>query len=221
MFVILLVPLLVIGSVVAMVLRRRHGRVEPVAFLRAMALSLAVLFTLFAGLFIVGETADDPGGGAAVALVAAWLVPMIVLVLLAWRWPGVAGVVLGVLVAVIVASGVWYALDTDAWRAFEDSHGPVRAVAVFALSLPLAVLAWRRPVLGGALLLIAGVVPGVLAMLATGRGGAPYSTVAASSPAAMIGVLYLVAGWMQRAGVPSVQEPVTPSDAERHGHGTG
>lgn len=215
MVVILFVPLLVVGAVVALVLQHRHGRVEPTRFLRVIALSLAILFALFGGLFIVGETAEDPGGAVAAVLVTAWLLPMAVLTAVAWWLPRVAGPVLGVLVAAVVGVGAWYAAAPDAWRAFEDDHGPVRALAVFALSLPLAVLAWRRPVLGGALLLVLGVVPGALALVATGGGGAAGATVAASSPAALVGVLDLAVGWLQHRGAapPAVGRAAAPPGA--------
>lgn len=198
MIVMLFVPLAVIGSVLAVVQQRRYGRVEPARFVRSLALSLAIVFSGFAGLFIIGETAEDPGGAVALALVLAWLVPMAALVAAAWWWPRVAGVVLGALVAAVLAVGVWYAVDPDGWRTFEDDRGPVRAVAVFALCLPLAVLAWRRPVSGGGLLLAVGVVPGLLALLSTGGGGAAAVTFAVSSPAALIGALFLASAWLER-----------------------
>jgi MFS family permease len=198
MIVVLFLPLLVIGAVVYAVLQHRHGQVDPAQFLRTIALSLAILFAVFGGLFIAGETFDDPGGWTAAALVVGWLVPLMVLVGVAWRWPYVAVVLLGVLVAGVVATGVWYALDSNAWRSFEDDTGPVRAIAVFALSLPLAVLAWRRPMLGGALLVVLAVVPGALALISTGGGGAGGSTVAVMSPAALVGFLYLAVGFLQK-----------------------
>ncbi len=210
MIVILFVPLLVIGAVVFAVLQRRHGRVESARFLRAIAMSLAFLFAVFAGLFIAAETFEDPGGWTAVALVAGWLLPMALLVAVAWWWPQVAGVVLGVLVAAVVAVGAWYALDPDAWRRFENDNGPVRAVAVFALSLPLAVLAWRRPVLGGGLLVLLAVVPGAAALISAGGRGAGGSTVAATAPAALIGLLFLAAGILQRHHAPA--SPPTRGD---------
>lgn len=207
MIVVLFVPLVVIVAIVAAVLHRRHGVVEPARFLRAIALSLAILFAVFAGLFLIGETSQDPGGWFAAGLVMVWLVPMVALVASA-RWvPVVAEWVLGSLVAVVVAVGLWYAIDPAAWRSFEDDRGPVRAIAVFALSLPLAVLAWRRPLFGGALLLVVGLVLGILALLSTGRGGAGGSSVATSSPAVLIGSLYLAAVWIEQHGA---GPPATP-----------
>jgi hypothetical protein len=210
MIVILFVPLLVIAIVVALVLQRRHGQVEAVRFWRAIALSLAVLFALFAGLFIVGETAEDPGGAAAVALIAAWLAPLAALAAVAWWWPQVASVVLSVLVAAVVAVGAWYAADPAWWRTVEDDHGPVRAVGVFALSLPLALLAWRRPMLGGGLLVALGVLPGLLAVASTGGGGAAGAVAAASSPPALVGILYLISGRMQHRQPPGSQRAPEP-----------
>jgi hypothetical protein len=198
MFVILAVPLAVVAAVAAAVLQRRHGRVDAYRLARVCAMSLAVLFAVFAGLFIVGETSEDPGGAVAVGLVASWLLPTAALVLLAWRWPQLAGWVLSLAVGIVVVVGVAYVVDPQWWRTFEDDRGPVRAVAVFALSLPLAVFAWRRPTWGGALLLVAGVVPGALALIGVGGGGAGGATIAVGMPAAVIGALYLASAWLER-----------------------
>ncbi len=195
MLFILFVPLVVIGVVTAVVLQRRYGRVEPHRLLRGLALGLAATFTVFAGLFLVAETVDDPGGAVALALIVAWLVPLVAMAVVAWWWPKVAAPVLALLVGAVVAAGAWYAVAPDWWRAFEDDRGPVRAVAVFALSLPLALLAWHRPVPGAALLITVGVVPGLLALVAAGDRGAGAATVAVSSPTALVGLLYLAAEW--------------------------
>ena len=197
MIVILFAPLLVIVPAALTVLVRRHGRLEPWRLLRVTGMALAVFFALFAGLFIAAETFDDPGGRTAVLLVAAWLVPMAVLGAVAWWRPQGAAVVLAALVLAVVAIGVWYAVDPDAWRSFEDDRGPVRAIGVFALSLPLALLAWRRPVLGGGLLVVLAVLPGALALLSSGAGGVGGSSVAATAPAALIGACYLTAGMLR------------------------
>lgn len=211
MTVVLLLPLLVIAAVAWVVLERRHGRVEAWRFLRTIAMSLAVLFAVFAGLFIAGETFEDPGGAVAVALVASWLVPMAGLAALAWWAPRVATVVLAVAVLAVVVVGLWYALATDAWRSFEDDTGPVRAIAVFALCLPLALLAWRRPLLGGVLLVGLAVVPGVLALASAGGGGAGGATVAATSPASVIGLLFVASSWPGRPSGPRDPAPASPS----------
>lgn len=198
MIVMLAAPLAVIAAVAAAVLQRRHGRVDGYRLARACALSLAILFAIFAGLFIVGETAEDPGGAAAVVLIASWGAPMAALLALAWWAPRVATWVLSVAVGAVVVTGVWYAIDPQWWRTFEDDRGPVRAVLVFTLSLPLAVLAWRRVRWGGALLVVVGALPGLLALISTGGGGAGGAIVAASSPATIIGALFLLSAWLER-----------------------
>jgi hypothetical protein len=198
MVILLAAPLAVIVAVTAGVLQRRHGRIEGFRLVRASALSLAILFALFAGLFIVGETAQDPGGAAALALVVIWLTPMVALTAAAWRWPDPTTWVLALMVGVVVVLGVWYAIDPAWWRELEDDRGPIRGVAAFVLSLPLAVLAWHRPVRGGLALVVLGTAPGALAVLGAGGGGASGAVAAASSPASVIGALFLVAAWLER-----------------------
>lgn len=85
---------------------------------------------------------------------------------------------------------MWFAVDPGAWRSFEDAHGPVRAIGVFVLMLPLALLGWRRPRLAGWMLLTVGLVP-ALAVSTTGLEGF-HSTMAVGVPAMIDGVLYLL-----------------------------
>lgn len=195
MVVIVFLPLLVIGVITATVLQRRYGRVAPDRLLRSVALALAVTFSVFAGLFIIGETVDDPGGAAAAALIAAWLVPMGVLGVLAWRWPSLAVWVLTIVVVAIGFATILHAIDPAAWRTFEDQRGPVRAVAVFVVTLPMALGAWRRPLVFGALLLVVGMLPIAVQLLANRPGGLGGATAAVSAPAAIVGALFLVSQW--------------------------
>ena len=183
-----LLPLLLVGTIVAIVLRLRHGNVELYRWLRTTAMSLACAYAGFFGLFVVGEAAQDPGGSAAFGLIAVWVVPTALLVVAAWRRPAIATVVLAALTAVAVGVGVWYLVDPQTWRAYEDMHGPVRAMAVFALSLPLAALAWRRPGVGAGLLLVLGVASIVAA--------AP--TLAIGLPITMVGAMFLTAEALRR-----------------------
>jgi len=40
----------------------------------------------------------------------------------------------------VIGVSVWFALDPEAWRSFEDRHGPIRAVLNFVLVAAIAVL---------------------------------------------------------------------------------
>jgi hypothetical protein len=191
----LLVPLLVVAGIVYLVMHRGRRTVDASRYVRTVALTLAALFTGIGALFVFGETFDDPGGWAAVGWIALWLVPLAGLTALAALRPRVAAWVLGALVVGIVAIGAWYAFDTSTWRAFEDAHGPIRGLAGFLLILPLAVLGRTRPAPAGALLLVAGVVPLVLGLLA--QGGVAGVLMVVASPAALIGALYLLAAAAQ------------------------
>lgn len=196
MVFVMIVPLVVVGAVVVLVLRRGGRDPEPARLVQVTALGLAGVVGVLIGLFILGETFTDPGGWAAVGLAATWVVPLVALSLLAWFRPGPATWVLGVLGAAVVALGLWYAVDSAAWRSFEDDVGPVRTIAAFALLIPLAVLGRTRALAAGALLLVVSVVPPVLAVL--GSGGAMASLAAVSAPGALVGTLLLLAGLLQR-----------------------
>ena len=171
------------------------GEVTPVDLrgskgLRRVGLGFACLFGCFAWLFIAGEAMSDPGGLVGVRLVALWTVPLGGLVVFAWYRPGPATAVLEFLTAAVVVLAVWFALDPGGWRSFENGHGPVRAIGVFVLMLPLALLGWRRPRIAGWMLVIVGLVP-VLAVSVAGGGGIN-STMAVGTPAAIDGIIYLL-----------------------------
>jgi hypothetical protein len=158
--------------------------------LRRVALVLACLFSLLAWFFIAGETMSDPGGLRGAGLVALWTAPLAGLAVIAWYRPARATEVLGLFTAALVGLAAWFTIDTGGWRSFENGHGPVRAIGVFVLLLPLALLGWRRPRVAGWMLLIVGLVPG-LAAFATERAGMP-SIVAVAIPATIVGILYLL-----------------------------
>ena len=201
------------GAVAALL--RHHDPAARGRALRRGGLGLTIVFTVLASLFIGGETFSDPGGWAAVGLVALWFVPMAILAAFAWRKPERALPLLGGLTALVVAASVWYAADSHAWRHFENAHGPVRAIAGFALSAALAALGFHRPRVGGLLLLVGAGGPVVLSMLATG-GLHMASFVALSAPALLTAVLYLWAVAVE-AGATDGDGGATPAHGGRTG----
>jgi hypothetical protein len=150
-----------------------------------------------AWLFAAGETATDPGGSAAVGLVALWTVPLAALALLAWYRPGRAARLLAFLTGAVVVVGAWFALAPGSWRSFEHGHGPLRALALLVLLVPLALLGWRSPAPAGLMLLVIGIAPLLAASAASGAGGRS-SLLAVALPAALDGLLYLLAAAFAR-----------------------
>jgi hypothetical protein len=187
-------PIILLPVVLAVLLvvafRRHHDAPGRARAVRRIAFGFMALYVVLAGLFIAGETFSDPGGWAAVGWVASWLVPMVGLSLLAWFRPDGARIPLTVLTGATVALAVWYAFESHAWRTFENAHGPVRGIAVFALGAALAVYGYRRPRLGGMLLLVATAVPVAMAMLASGGFGMA-SLGALALPAMITGALFV------------------------------
>jgi hypothetical protein len=200
---VIFLPFIVVAIVLMVMSYLRHRDAEARArALRRSGFGFMLLYVALGSLFIIGETFSDPGGWAALGWVALWFVPMVSLSLFAWFRCDRARPVLTALTAVVVGLSCWYALDSHAWRAFENGHGPVRGIAIFALSAALATFGYRRPRPGGLLLLVACAVPVVLSTLASGGLGMS-SLGALTAPAIITGVLYLwSSGVEQSAQVP-------------------
>lgn len=201
----MVVILVVVLISVALSVGLRREPADRALLLRREGLGIVIVLGVLGTAFIAGETFDDPGGWAAVGLVTSWLVPMLALCVLAWTRPSAATPVLAVLTALIVAMSLWLAVQPGGWRSVEDDVGPIRALAAFAVVVPLGLLGWRRPRPAGVMLLVAGLVP-VLAVLAVDlgstRGVAGTSVGAVAAPAVTAGALYLAAAALDRRPVP-------------------
>lgn len=86
-----------------------------------------------------------------------------------------------------------------------DTNGPLLAVSALAVAIPTAVLAWRRTLTSGVMLMVLGLVPaGLLILARPANGVAPLSTIATSVgavslPIFLIGALFVVAAIVQRS----------------------
>ena len=205
----------VVGALLAAAYRRHPDARGRARALRRIVLGFMGVFVVGGAFFIAGETFADPGGWKGAGLVALWLVPAVALSLWAWFRPDPAGDALEVLVVLTVGLAVWYALDAGSWRSFENAHGPIRAVALFALAAPLTLLGYHRPKRGGILLLGASVLPVVLAGLASGGLGMT-SLGAIAGPAFVAGVLDLVSVTL-RGVAGELAPPTEPAHRRRAG----
>lgn len=187
--------LLLAAVLLGVLLVRGRSPARRAHLLRRAGFWLMALNAVLVGLFVIGETVDEPGGWQAVGLIAAWLVPLAVLAVLAWRRPEAAGWVLGGLTGVVVLGAVWFAVAPEAVRGLENHVGPVRALAVFVVSAALGVLGLARTRLAAVLLLVVGLGPMLLGGL--GRGGMS-SLAAMSLPAVLTGALYLASALAAR-----------------------
>ena len=148
-------------------------------------------YGLLAGLFIVGETLDDPGGSQAVWLIASWLIPLVIGVVFAWRNPASTKFVfLGLTVLVVVVSFSQIFAKTQ-WRNWESDNGPILGIATLVVCICLAVWARKNANAAGLLMLVCGLAPivaEVIEMRMLRFGG---STAALSLPAVMAGLALL------------------------------
>jgi hypothetical protein len=176
--------------------RRQPDPGKQAVILRRAGFGLMALSTFFFGAFIIGDTFADPGGWKAAGLVAAWAVPLAGLAALSWFRPDWAIYVLAALTAAVIGVSVWFALNPQAWRSFEDRHGPIRAIVTFVLVAAIAVLGLKRTAVAGVLLLAVGVIPVAVSSLGSFLGFASLSVVSAAPVIA--GVLYLISAHLAK-----------------------
>jgi hypothetical protein len=117
---------------------------------RRTAFGLMVAVTVLFGLFAAGYAFEDPGGWQAFGIVAAVVVPMLALTFVAYRWPQVATVLLALGLVLVATLAV---LDTqgEGGRELVRQMGPVSALNLLMLGVPMATLGLRRPLAGGLL----------------------------------------------------------------------
>lgn len=173
--------------------------------MRNVALTMVALFAVGGGTFVIGEVFTDPGGWQAVAMTASWVVPVVVLGVVALRRPDAAG---AVLMGVTALAVVFTVLDAAVGIVPRDGWGPVATVAVFAVVVVLGLLGVHRAELAGLLML--GVGAGQLVATLIARGGAeagegpgPGALLGGSSgvvvlPTLVIGLLLVLAGAFAR-----------------------
>jgi hypothetical protein len=197
-------------AIVIVVLARQPDQVKRARVLRRAGFTWMALFTFVFGAFIVGETFSDPGGWKAAGLVAAWAVPLAGLAALAWYRPGWAVYVFAVLTAAVIGVSIWFAVNPQGWRAFENQHGPIRAVITFVLVAPIALLGLKRTAAAGVLLLAAGIVPVAVSSLGSFLGFASLSVV--SSAPVITGILYLVSARIAGRPAPPAHADTGPAE---------
>jgi hypothetical protein len=166
--------LLAVQAVVARaaaLLRLRPGDGGAVA--GEVAFWWTVVTMTFAFVFGGGRALTDPGGWGAVALIAAWAVPLAASAAVAHLRPGVAGRVLAIALLVPLGYMVWGVIDVERWRDLHDIVGPVPAYLVMVLGTALAVLCRHRDHATTAGLLMVGLV--AVAPIMTLTGPRPWS----------------------------------------------
>jgi hypothetical protein len=173
-----------------------------------------VAITVLFGMFAAGYAFEDPGGWRAWGMVAAVAAPMLLLTVVARRWPSVATwlLALGVLLVAVLA-----VLDTqgEGGRALVQALGPVAAVNILMLGLPMAALGLQRPLAGGLLITgtaAAAYLPYVPFVLAEGIplvASLTWSSTILVVPFLVIGVVFLVAAFLDHRA--AAHTPTTPT----------
>lgn len=169
--------------------------------LRSLAFGFMTLFGVLGTMFVAGYAFTDLGTATAVAVTAAWVVPMVALSVLALRRPETALRVLAWLTGIVSVTTV---LDSVFRIVPRDDWGPVMAVVVLALGVSLAFLGLHRTRAAGLLLVVlagaqlAGTVLGLVLADGWGDGPGGRGMLSTSSgvvvlPILLTGVLFLMA----------------------------
>ena len=180
--------------------KRFTDRFKGIGALQQTAGWVMLGFTGFVGLFIVGESVGDPGGWVGIGGSAAWVMLLAGLGLWALYRPSGALVALSVLACAPLAYGVWSLLDYEAASNWEDTHGPLSLVLSLTVCAPAAVAGLFRPRPAGYLILVASVVPILLAAIgAASEFSRPLSIGLVILPIVVSGVLFVLAARQIRA----------------------
>ncbi|GAA2104871.1 hypothetical protein GCM10009841_23260 [Microlunatus panaciterrae] len=197
-YLLLLIPLAVAVAFGYLMNRVRDRQARATA-LAALGLSLTVGPVGFVMLFLVGETATDPGGWLALGLIVAWLVPTVVLCGIAYLWPNIAVPVLAVSMLPALALGVWGLVDFHGLGSWEDRTGPVVLIAVIVPAVAMALLGLSRLTVAGAMMVAVSVLPIVLPAIGAGAEAGRALTIGTLDlPILISGLLYLWAGHLTK-----------------------
>ena len=200
-------PVTLLATIVwAFVYFTRHRDAPTRAnFLKIVAVIISgVPASLFA-VFVVGEALTDPGGWKGAGLVASWAVPAAVLAWAGWTRPYRSAIVFEVLAGVVILLNLWDTADRSGWRTFENHNGPVLTIATFVVLGTTLFFAWKRPTLGGSLML--GTAVASLVIGAMSRGGSSVAGVGAAF-GLLPGLLFVVSGtYDQRDSPPPKSRP--------------
>ena len=167
------------------------------ALIRRITMIVMLGFFVVGSLFAAGYAMEDPGGAAGLLMIAEWVVPAVILAVLAWRTSPIALPLLALATAGVVIVALLDARDPMAWQQTWDQRGPVLAVSGFSLSMALAVYGrYQRTRLAGALLVAScGVSLFAGAIMGTQEGPlVGGSTSAGVLPGLVAGVVYLLVG---------------------------
>ena len=110
------------------------------------------------------------------------------------------------------AISIWFAVNPQGWRSFENLHGPIRAVITFVLVAPIALLGLKRTAAARVLLLVVGIVPLAVSSLGSLLGFASLSVV--SSAPVITGIFYLVSARIAAGQRPGSRRHQTRGTAE-------
>lgn len=157
-----------------------------------MAIGGYLAFGVLAGLFIIGESFDDPGGRQAIWMMISWLIPLVIGVIVAVRNPPIATFVFIGLTAGIVVSAISQLIAKTQWRSWESENGPILAIATLVVCISLAVWARKNPMLAGSLMLVCGFTPLLTEVIEMGRLHLGGSTGAMSAPTIVAGALMVL-----------------------------
>ena len=192
---------ILVGVLIPMYFARHQSQIERADYIKQVGFYMMIGFAILGGYWIAGQAMADPGDLQGVWIIFGCLTPIILLSVAAWRTPRIAIVALGTLSIAILAASISELAGWSWPMGWSALNGPITTIAVFAVSVPIAVYGnFHNARISASGLLLIGLVPWILSSAQRGWDSlfALTATSLFSSPAVVTGVLFLWSARMVR-----------------------
>ncbi len=192
---VLVFPLTALGMPTAFAVSRHDDALGRALALRRVGLGIVLVFAAMSAVFMAGAALDNPGGWAAIGMIAAWTVPLGALALFGWLRPRLALRVLLVAAITLIALDALTLVGVHSVQIFQRSYGPARDIAGVVLMAALGVVGYKIPGRAARLAVVTFALPLAITAIAE-PAGAVVSMLLFSSPPLVAAAYHLAAEHM-------------------------
>lgn len=192
---VLVFPLTALGMPTAFAVSRHDDALGRALALRRVGLGIVLVFAAMSAVFMAGAALDDPGGWAAIGMIAAWAVPLGTLALFGWLRPRLALRVLLFAAITLIALDALTLVGVHSVQIFQQSYGAARDIAGVVLMATLGVVGYKIPGRAARLAVVTFALPLAITAIAE-PAGAVVSMLLFSSPPLVAAAYHLAAEHM-------------------------